>query len=97
MEFKIGDNEPYKVDLKTDKFNYYLVGNKFTKQFFIFYLKNYLEIKEIKDDKVNLKIIDHDINTFEIDFTDKNESIVLEKNGYQLSIINHNEEMTNIY
>ena len=97
IELKIGDNEPYKIDLKTDKFNYYLVGNKFTKQFFIFYLKNYLEIKEIKDDKINLKIIDHDINTFEIDFTDKNESIVLEKNGYQLSIINHNEEMTNIY
>ena len=84
IEIKIGDNNPYKIDLKTDKFNYYLVENKFNKQFFIFYLQNYLEIKEIKyDEKINLKIIDQDVNTFEIEFTDKNESFVLEKNGYK--------------
>lgn len=88
IEIKIGDNDPYKIDLKTDKFNYYLVENKFNKQFFIFYLQNYLEIKEIKyDEKITLKIIDQDINTFEFEFTDKDESIVLEKNGYKF--INH--------
>ena len=85
IEIKIGDNNPYKIDLKTDKFNYYLLENKFNKQFFIFYLHNYLEIKEINyDDKINLKLIDHDVNTFEIEFTDKNESIILEKNGYKI-------------
>jgi hypothetical protein len=84
IEIKIGDTDPYKIDLKTDKFNYYLVENKFNKQFFIFYLQNYLEIKEIKyDEKINLKMIDHDVNTFEMEFTDKNESFVLEKNGYK--------------
>jgi len=84
IEIKIGDTDPYKIDLKTDKFNYYLVENKFNKQFFIFYLQNYLEIKEIKyDEKIYLKIIDQDVNTFEMEFTDKNESFVLEKNGYK--------------
>ena len=84
IEIKIGDNNPYKIDLKTDKFNYYLVENKFNKQFFIFYLHNYLEITEINyDEKINLKFIDHDVNTFEIEFTDKHETIVLEKNGYK--------------
>lgn len=84
IEIKIGDNNPYKIDLKTDKFNYYLVENKFNKQFFIFYLHNYLEITEINyDEKINLKLIDHDVNTFEIEFTDKHETIVLEKNGYK--------------
>lgn len=94
IEIKIGENNmPYKIDLKTDNFNYYLVENKFDKQFFIYYLKKYLEITEINyDEKISLKIIDHDVNTFEMDFTDKNESIVLKKNGYQASI-NDNEDV----
>ena len=77
----------YKIDLKTADFNYYLVGNKFTKQFFIFYLKHYLKvIEEIKDDeKIKLTIIDHDVNSIELDFTDKNESVLIEKNGYKIS------------
>lgn len=86
VELKIGDII-HKVDLKTNEFNYYLVGNKFTKHFFTFYLKQYLKItQEIKDDdKITLKIIDHDVNTVELYFTDKNEYILLEKNGYKLS------------
>jgi hypothetical protein len=94
MEIKIGNNNSRKIDLKTDYFDYYLVGNKFTKVFFIFYLKHYLQYyDDIKDsDKITLRIIDHDVNTINLDFTDKNETILLEKNGYKLSITNHNEE-----
>jgi hypothetical protein len=85
IEIKIGESEPHKIDLKTDKFNYYLVGNKFTKSFFIFYLKHYLKVDNITSDtQMRLKIIDDDLNIIEIDFTDKNESITLEKNGYKL-------------
>ena len=91
-EIKIGESEPHKIDLKTDKFNYYLVGNKFTKSFFIFYLKQYLEVDDIASDtKMTLKIIDHDVNTINIDFTDKNESIVLAKTGYEVNIINNSK------
>jgi hypothetical protein len=94
IEFKVRDNQTHKIDLKTEHYNYYIVGNKFTKDFFIFYLNEYLKIDtDIKDtDKCSLRLIDHDVNKIEIDFTDKNESILLEKNGYKLSITNHIEE-----
>lgn len=94
VEIKIGENTTYKIDLKTDAYNFYLVGNKFTKEFFIYYLKFYLKINDSinETEKITLKIIDHDVNTFTVDFTDKNESITLEKNGYNLSIINHHNE-----
>ena len=94
VEVQIGLNSPHKINLKTDEYNYYIVGNKFTKQFFIYYLKKYLKINETisADEKFSLKIIDHDINTISVDFTDKNESILLEKNGYKLSITNHHNE-----
>ena len=84
IEFKVGDNNSHKVDLKTDEFNFYMVGNSFTKQFFIYYLKQILKIsEEIKDDDTfNLKILDHNVKTIELDFTDQNESILVEKNGY---------------
>jgi hypothetical protein len=92
IEFKIGDNRTYKIDLKTELYNYYIVGNKFTKDFFIFYVRHYLQFHDdIKDtDKISLKLIDHDVNTINLDFTHKNESILLEKNGYKLSNTNDN-------
>ncbi len=92
VEIKIGDNEPHKIDLKNDEFNYYLIGNKFNKQFFIYYLRNYLNVKEIDDNKFSIKIIDQDVKTIELDFTDKNEFIELEKTGYKLSNTNPSEE-----
>jgi hypothetical protein len=94
VELKIGDNSSHKIDLKTDEYNFYMVGNSFTKQFFIYYLKQILKInEEIKDDdKFSLKVIDHEVNTHELDFTDKNESILLEKNGYKLLNLNDSGE-----
>ncbi len=35
VEMRIRENNVYKVDLKTDDYNFYLVGNKLTRQFFI--------------------------------------------------------------
>jgi hypothetical protein len=71
-----------------------VVGNSFNKQFFIYYLKEILKIsEEIKDDdKFNLKILDHNVNTIEIDFTDQNENIILEKTGYKLSNLNISDD-----
>jgi hypothetical protein len=90
VELKIGENISHKINLKTDEFNFYMVGNRFTKQFFVYYLKEILKInEEIKDDdKFSLKLIDNDVNTVELDFTDKNESILFEKNGYKLLNLN---------
>lgn len=94
VEIQIGENKSYKVELKTDNYNFYLVGNKFTKQFFLYYLKQILFVDENIniDDKFMLKIIDHDINRITVNFSDKNESIVLEKNGYKISVTNHSDE-----
>ena len=87
--------ETYKIDLKTDEYNFYIVGNKFTKQFFQYYLTEILKITE-SDDKFSLHIIDHLVNKVELDFSDKNDHILLEKTGYKLSITNkindNNEE-----
>ena len=94
VELKVGENNSHKIELKTDEFNFYVVGNSFNKQFFIYYLKQILKsTEEIKDDdKINIKFIDHDVNTVELDFTDKNESILLEKTGYKLSNLNQSDD-----
>lgn len=94
IELKFGENNSHKIDLKTNQFNFYMVGNSFTKQFFIYYLKQIVKsTEEIKDDdKINLKFIDHDVNTIDLDFTDKNENIILEKTGYKLSNLHHSEQ-----
>jgi hypothetical protein len=94
VELKIGDNT-YKIDLKTDNYNFYVVGNCFTKNFFIYYLTEILKPTQQldNDNKFIIKIIDHTVDTFEFEFTDKNESILLEKNGYKfLNTSNNNEE-----
>ena len=94
IELKVGENNSHKIDLKTDEFNFYMVGNSFAKQFFIYYLKQIVKsTEEIKDDdKINLKFIDHDVNTIDLDFTDKNENIILEKTGYKLSNLNISDD-----
>lgn len=92
VEFKIGE-KTYKIDLKTDDYNYYFVGNKFTKNFFIYYIKTNFNTDLINEnEKCVLKIIDHNINMIQVDFTDKDESIILEKNGYKISVTNHSDD-----
>lgn len=86
VELKVGEKTPEKILLKTEEYNFYVVGNNLTKGFFLYYLKQILRIsEEIKDnDKMSVKLIDKDVNVLEIIFTDKDESILLEKNGYKL-------------
>ena len=94
VELKFGEKSSHKIELKTDEFNFYVVGNSFNKQFFIYYLKQIVKsTEEIKDDdKFNLKILDHNVNTIDLDFTDQNESILLEKTGYKLSNLNISDD-----
>lgn len=94
VEIEIGENKTYKIDLKTDNYNFYLVGNKFTKQFFLYYLKQILKIDEdvSNTEQFNLKIIDHNITRVIVDLNSNNESIILGKNDYRISLTNHNDE-----
>ena len=80
--------DTYKIDLKTDEYNFYIVGNRFTKQFFQYYLTEILKITEGVD-KFSLHIIDHAVNKVELDFSDENAHILLEKTEYKLSIVNN--------
>jgi hypothetical protein len=87
VELKIG-TDTYKIELKTDAYNFYIVGNRFTKQFFKYYLTEILKITESVD-KFSLHIIDHTVNNVELDFSDENAHILLEKTEYKVSIINN--------
>ena len=87
VEFHFNDKE-YKIDLKTDVFNYYLVGNKLTKNFFIYYIKNHYNENIDKNtcEKCSVKIIDHNVNNIELNLTENNdEGILIGKNGYIIS------------
>ena len=63
-----------------------MVGNKFSKSFFRYYLQNILKINKeyLENSKFSVKIIDNDVNIVEFDFTEKNETILLEKNSYKI-------------
>ena len=87
VELKNGD-DTYKIDLKTEAYNFYIVGNKFTKQFFQYYLNEILKITE-SFDNFSLHIIDHEVNTVELDFSDENAHILLEKTGYKMLNVNN--------
>ena len=52
VELKIG-KDTYKIDLKTDEYNFYIVGNRFTKQFFQYYILLHSNNKNI----LNIKIV----------------------------------------
>jgi hypothetical protein len=80
------EDKSFKVDLKTCEYNFYLIGNKFTRQFFMYYLKQYLNVKNINNDIIiRMKLIDHDVNMKEITFNNDNVSIILEKNSYKIT------------
>jgi hypothetical protein len=85
VEFNCGDKK-FKIDLKTDTFNYYLVGNKFTKDFFIYYVKKHIDNNETfdKDETYAIELIDHNVNKVEFEFNDENNGFILEKSDYKI-------------
>lgn len=85
VEVKIGE-KIYKIDLKSDKYNYYVKFTRFTKDFFAFFLKHHLHENLTESDINNmcLKIIDNDVNKVEIDFSKNSYSILLLKNSYEI-------------
>lgn len=93
VELDLGDKK-FKIDLKTDTENYYIVSNVFDKDFFLYYMfdhsHNYEEkiiyedlLKLIENAKVT--IIDHNVNKLDVEFA-KNGRIQLLKDDY---VVNH--------
>jgi len=78
----------YKIVLKTDEYNYYIVNNILDRKFFKYYLKKYYSDKVTSEtlvnaEKMNVKLIDQDVNIKMFDLTEDN-AIILKENEYIL-------------
>lgn len=88
LEVKVNDNM-YKINLKSDTYNYYIDGNILNRQFFIYYLKTYYSEQITKElnknyyfpDILHIKLIDQDINVKELEITNS-KHIILYKDSY---------------
>jgi len=92
VELKLGDKK-FKIDLKTENTNYYVVSNVFDKDFFLYYMFNHSHNYENKIEADDLyasiengivTILDDKVNNFEVDLK-KNGSIVIMKNGFTIT------------
>jgi len=83
------NNQTYKVDLFSDRFNFYIVNNVLDKSFFLYYLRYYtdVDVDSIKIEDIFLKIIDHDVETNIYDLN-KHYCIIIEKNNYNVEFQN---------
>jgi hypothetical protein len=83
------NREVYKIDLMSEKFNFYIVNNILDKAFFLYYMRYYtdIDIDSIKIEDLFLKIIDHDIETNIYDLN-KHYCIQIEKNNYNVEFKN---------
>ena len=70
----------YKINLKTEAFTYYIVGNKLDKRFFCYYLLKYNNLAR-SDACYTVKIIDHNVSVKEFDITDS-KYIIIQENDY---------------
>ena len=83
LEVKLNGSS-YKIDLKNEQSNYYIVNNIFDKNFFIYYLNNYQVLTSedlLQIEKFDIKLIDQDVNIRELEITDK-KFILLKKDEY---------------
>ena len=89
VEFRYEDTL-YQIQLEKKDFNYYAVGNRFTREFFVFYVNQYCEKKinlETMDNntKCDVIIIDHNVDGKTIDLKkDNNNCILLMKENYSI-------------
>lgn len=86
LEVSIQDKS-YKINLKDDTYNYYIVGNILDKRFFLYFLRKYNLYspsnteETLKNDKLVVKIIDCNADLKEYEITETN-FILIQKNSY---------------
>ena len=79
VECNIGDKS-YKIDLKNETYNYYMVGNVFDYNFFLFELaKQHPHVLETEITNFFITIIDHEVKSVELDFI---QELVLSQDSY---------------
>lgn len=67
-----------KIHFKTDKFNYYLVGNKLDHKFIVYFMKKYYSLYV---DKYTVKFVDNDVNSGEFS---NSEIVTFSSSGYTI-------------
>jgi len=76
----------YNINLKTDEFNYYLVGNVIDKDFIQYYINTVLNLKfsyvESEILSYQLELIDNDVKMLCLN---AEQSIIIEKDGYKIA------------
>lgn len=75
-EICIGNDEKIKINFKTDRYNYYLSGNKLDQKFIVYFMKKYYS-RSIN--KYIIRYIDNDVNSGEFN---ELQSIVFSPNNY---------------
>ena len=78
VEVLVG-TDTYKLDLKSDDYNYYVVGNVFNQTIISYLLKRFYELDDVKQYRV--KLLDHNVESVEFD---EQKSLILKKATYAL-------------
>ena len=89
------DNNIFKINLKNEKHNFYVQGNRLSFEFFMYYLKN-IELNTTFElsshNYISLHIIDQNVDKCVLDFThdnsithDNSKYILIEKDTYKLN------------
>jgi hypothetical protein len=80
------NGDVYKIDLKKDYFNYYIVGNELNKLFFIYYIKTYINsnINISENSKYSIKLIDGNADIVELDFDNEKSKIIIDKTSHTI-------------
>jgi hypothetical protein len=71
-------NEKIKINFKTDRYNYYLSGNKLDHKFIVYFMKKYYS-RSIN--KYIVRYVDNDVNSGEFN---ESQSVVFSQNGYMV-------------
>jgi hypothetical protein len=73
------DEETYKIELKSETYNYYVVGNVFNKTIISYLLKTYFDLDDVTEYKVRL--LDHNVESIEFD---EQKSLELNREAYKI-------------
>ena len=80
----IYNNINYPIELKTDKYNHYIVNNKINSDFYKYYLNNNLNIQiEPSNNYFDYKVVllDHNVNIIELT---PNDELIIKENDYEI-------------
>jgi hypothetical protein len=94
----IHQGKTYKLDLSTNKMNFYVKDNIFNYSFFLYYLRYYHEECDLFNSmdntgvppvEITLKLIDQNVNNFYMDLNNDTDYLVIQKDDYTIETTNN--------